>query len=68
MCDKLPQAVGNINRLTLEGVRPIKARLDLNTVYIEKVDKVMREFKSAQLRASVEKEESHEAQLERTYG
>jgi hypothetical protein len=28
----------------------------------------MREFKSAQLRASVEKEESHEAQLERTYG
>jgi hypothetical protein len=68
MCDKLPQAVGNINRLTLEGVRPIKARLDLNPVYIEKVDKVMREFRGAQLRASVESEDSHEAQLERTYG
>jgi hypothetical protein len=64
----LPQAVGDINRLTLMGMRPIKVRLDLNTAFIEKVDKVMREIKSAQMRASVEKEESHEAQLEGTYG
>jgi hypothetical protein len=67
ICNRLPQEVGDVNRLTRGALRPLMVHLSRNVVYTEKVDKAMRGWKREQLRASVELEETDEQKFQRTY-